>query len=72
MLDNKDGRFTPNGINSIMWINSKVKLELGIETSMEILLYNSAGIFCVGNLPQVTSTPSEKNMSIQLYDKFYA
>lgn len=69
MLDNKDGRFTPNGINSIMWINSKVKLELGIETSMGDIIYNSAGIFCVGN-PQVTSTPSEKNMSIQLYDKF--
>lgn len=68
-LDNSDGRFTPNGLNGIMWMNTKLKLELGVELSNGDIIYNSAGIFCVGN-PQAQRQAAQRTISIQCYDKF--
>lgn len=68
-LDNSDGRFTPNGMNGIMWVNTKLKLELGIELSNGDIIYNSAGIFYVGN-PQAQRESAQRTIAIQCYDKF--
>ena len=63
-----DGRFTPS-IQGLIWINTKFKLELGIETSNGDKIYKSAGIFVIAN-PNSIHNNGEKNINIQCYDKF--
>lgn len=68
-LDNSSGIFTPNGINSDIWVNSKFKLELGIETPNGDIVWNSAGIFVIGT-PQAMRQNAQHTIDIQCYDKF--
>ena len=68
-LDNSSGIFTPNGINSDIWVNSKFKLELGMETSSGDIVWNSAGIFVIGT-PQAMRQNAQHTIDIQCYDKF--
>lgn len=68
-LNNQSGIFTPTGINSKIWINTKFKLELGMEMSNGDIVWNSAGIFVVGT-PQATRKNAQETIDIQCYDKF--
>ena len=68
-LDNSNGIFTPNGINSDIWVNSKFKLELGMETPSGDIVWNSAGIFVIGT-PQAMRQNAQHTIDIQCYDKF--
>ena len=68
-LDNSSGIFTPTGINSAIWVNTKFKLELGMETSSGDIIWNSAGIFVIGN-PQAIREGAQTTIDIQCYDKF--
>ena len=68
-LDNSTGIFTPTGINSDIWVNTKFKLELGMETSTGDIIWNSAGIFVIGT-PQAIRQNAQETIDIQCYDKF--
>lgn len=68
-LDNTDGRFTPNGLRGILWLDSKFKLELGMEFDNGDIVWNSAGIFVVGQ-PNATRQQGQKTIDVQCYDKF--
>lgn len=68
-LDNSDGQFTPMDANGKIWINTKFKLELGIELESGDVVWNSAGIFVIGN-PSVIRDGGQKSIDIQCYDKF--
>ena len=68
-LDNSDGVFTPTGINSLIWVNTKFKLELGLETSTGDIVWNSAGVFVIGT-PQAIRQNAQMTIDIQCYDKF--
>ena len=68
-LDNSKGTFTPTGINSLIWVNTKFKLELGLETSTGDIVWNSAGIFVIGT-PQAIRQNAQMTIDIQCYDKF--
>jgi len=68
-LDNTTGKFTPNGIQGVLWLDSKFKLELGMEFSNGDIVWNSAGIFVVGQ-PNATRQRGEKIVEVQCYDKF--
>lgn len=68
-LDNSTGKFTPNGIQGMLWLDSKFKLELGMEFSNGDIVWNSAGIFVVGQ-PNATRQGGEKIVDVQCYDKF--
>lgn len=68
-LNNQSGIFTPTGINSKIWINTKFKLELGMEMLNGDIVWNSAGIFVVGT-PQATRKNAQETIDIQCYDKF--
>lgn len=68
-LYNDNGMFTPNAINGLIWINTKIKLELGIQLLNGDVIYNSAGIFVLGN-PQSIRQDARKTISFQCYDKF--
>lgn len=67
-LDNTSRRFTPSGF-STLWIDTKFKLELGMEFANGDIVWNSAGIFVVGS-PNASRQQSEKIINIQCYDKF--
>lgn len=67
-LDNSSGIFTPNGIEGLIWINTKFKVELGLIYGNDIV-YNSAGIFVIGD-PNLTRESAQNTMSLQCYDKF--
>lgn len=68
-LDNSNGQFTPMDANGKIWINTKFKLELGIELESGDVVWNSAGIFVIGN-PSVIRDGGQKTIDIQCYDKF--
>ena len=68
-LNNIDGQFTPLNMNSKIWVNTKFKLELGMEFENGDIVWNSAGIFVVGN-PNAIRRDGETTISIQCYDKF--
>lgn len=68
-LDNSSGVFTPTGINSDIWVNTKFKLELGMETSIGDIIWNNAGIFVIGT-PQAMRQNAQETIDIQCYDKF--
>lgn len=68
-LDNSSGIFTPNGINSEIWVNTKFKLELGMEFSNGDIVWNNAGIFVIGT-PQAIRQNAQETIDIQCYDKF--
>jgi hypothetical protein len=68
-LDNTSGIFTPNGIEGLIWINSKFKVEFGIEDANGDIIYNSVGIFVIGN-PNLAREGAQNTMSLQCYDKF--
>ena len=68
-LDNSDGKFTPDGLNGKVWLNTKFKLELGLEMPSGDIIFNSAGIFVVGD-PNASRQSSQKTIDIQCYDKF--
>lgn len=67
-LKNIDGKWTPNPNNNLLWIGSKFKLELGIKINDDIY-WNANGVFVVSD-PTVTHNGSDKQVSIQCYDKF--
>jgi hypothetical protein len=68
-LDNTSGKFIPNGIMGVIWINTKIKVELGFTMPSGDIVYNPAGVFVVSD-PSATRDGVEKTISIQLYDKF--
>lgn len=68
ILNNIDGLFTPN-VMGLLWVNTKFKLELGIELSNGDIIYNPAGIFVLGN-PNTVRQAAQRTISIQCYDKF--
>jgi hypothetical protein len=68
-LDNSSGRFTPSGIQGVLWLDSKFKLELGMEFSNGDVVWNTAGIFVTGQ-PTATRDDGEKTIEVQCYDKF--
>lgn len=68
-LDNTTGKFTPNGLQGTLWLDSKFKLELGMEFSNGDIVWNSAGIFVVGQ-PNATRQQATKTVDVQCYDKF--
>jgi hypothetical protein len=68
-LNNENGVFTPNGINSKIWVNTKFQLDLGMEMANGDVVWNSAGIFVIGT-PQITREDARKIIDIQCYDKF--
>lgn len=68
-LDNSNGQFTPMDANGKIWINTKFKLEIGIELGSGDIVWNSAGIFVIGN-PSVIRDSGQKTIDIQCYDKF--
>lgn len=68
-LNNESGVFTPNGINSKIWVNTKFQLDLGMEMANGDIVWNSAGIFVIGT-PQITREDARKIIDIQCYDKF--
>lgn len=68
-LNNYDGKFTPNGLQGILWLDSKFKLELGMEFANGDIVWNSAGIFVVGQ-PNATRQQANRTVDVQCYDKF--
>ena len=68
-LNNETGQFTPVDMNSKIWVNTKFKLELGMEFANGDMVWNSAGIFVVGN-PSAIRQGGQTTMDIQCYDKF--
>lgn len=68
-LNNESGVFTPDGINSKIWVNTKFQLDLGMEMANGDVVWNSAGIFVIGT-PQLTREDARKTIDIQCYDKF--
>lgn len=68
-LNNENGIFTPTGIDSKIWINTKFKLELGMEMANGDIVWNSAGIFVIGT-PQAMRQNAQETIDIQCYDKF--
>lgn len=68
-LDNHSGKFTPNGLQGVLWLDSKFKLELGMEFENGDIVWNSAGIFVVGQ-PNATRQQANKTVDVQCYDKF--
>lgn len=68
-LDNSDGKFTPNGLQGVLWLDSKFKLELGMEFDNGDIVWNSAGIFVVGQ-PNASRQQAQKIVDVQCYDKF--
>lgn len=67
-LKNTDGKWTPNSNSNYMWIGSKFKLDLGIEIEGTVH-WNPNGIFIVSD-PNITHNNSDKQISMQCYDKF--
>lgn len=67
-LNNSDGRFTPSPFG-LIWINTKIRLELGIELPNGDEVYHSAGIFVVSN-PNTVHLGAQRTVSFQCYDKF--
>jgi hypothetical protein len=67
-LNNTDGMFTPSSVG-LIWMNTKFKLELGLEMDNGDVVYDSAGIFVIGN-PNAARSGAEKTIDIQCYDKF--
>jgi len=68
-LKNDDGKWLPNDNNGGLWINSKFKLELGIENDEGYTYWQPNGVFVVAN-PSATNNGGEKLINIQCYDKF--
>lgn len=68
-LDNTTGKFTPNGLQGTLWLDSKFKLELGMEFDNGDIVWKSAGIFVVGQ-PNAIRQQATKTVDIQCYDKF--
>lgn len=68
-LNNESGIFTPSGADGYIWINTKFKLELGLELFNGDIVWNSAGIFVIGT-PQITRQNAQNIIDIQCYDKF--
>lgn len=68
-LNNFDGQFTPVDMNSKIWVNTKFKLELGMEFANGDVVWNSAGIFVIGN-PSAVRQGGQTTIDIQCYDKF--
>lgn len=68
-LNNTTGKFTPNGLQGTLWLDSKFKLELGMEFDNGDIVWESAGIFVVGQ-PNATRQQATKTVDVQCYDKF--
>lgn len=68
-LNNEDGKFLPNANNNELWINSKLKLQLGIKLLNGEEYYRDNGIFVLSD-PNATKGIAEKTISLQCYDKF--
>ena len=68
-LNNRSGKYTPSENSGYIWINTKFKLELGIEMFNGDIYYNSAGIFVIAN-PNAMRMSADNNISIQCNDKF--
>lgn len=66
-LINIDGKYTPS-INKI-WVDKKFKYDVGIELANGETVWFPKGIYIMGNI-DVTSGNSNKEVSIQLKDKF--
>ena len=67
-LANLDKQYLPSP-NSKMWINNRVRLKCGYKHgNNEKLMYNQ-GVYVLGN-PSILSAPSQKEVSLQLLDKY--
>lgn len=67
-LNNSDGRFTPSPFG-LIWINTKFRLELGMELPNGDEVYTPAGVFVISN-PNTAHIGAQRTVSFQCYDKF--
>lgn len=67
-LENIDGRYLPKESGNI-WINTKFRLDLGIEDKDGFVYWQENGIFVVSD-PTATHQGSDKKITFQCYDKF--
>lgn len=67
-LKNPDGKWTPNPNSNYLWVGSKFKLYLGMEFE-GITYWHPNGVFVVSD-PSVIHNGSDKQVSLQCYDKF--
>ena len=66
-LINKSGKYTPS-IDGI-WLDTRFRLEVGLEINANSVIWFPRGIYVMGDISQVNED-SNKNISIQLKDKF--
>lgn len=66
-LINQDGKYIPN-INGL-WVNTKFKLDVGIEITKNNVVWFPKGIYIMGNV-NLNVNQSDKYISIQLLDKY--
>lgn len=67
-LKNTDGKWTPNPNRNYLWVGSKFKLYLGLEDE-GTTYWHPNGVFVVSD-PSVIHYGSDKQVSLQCYDKF--
>lgn len=68
-LRNTDGKWTPDPNTNHLWVGSKFKLELGLMVNETDTYWSPNGVFVISD-PTVTHLNSDKQVSIQCYDKF--
>lgn len=66
-LINTDGRYTPS-VNGL-WINTKFRFDIGIQTVGTNVLWFPKGVFILGNV-DLSHDASNRTVSVQLLDKF--
>lgn len=66
-LINKDGKYTPS-INGL-WINTKFRFDIGIQTTNNDIVWFPRGIYIFGNVT-LTHDLSNKVVTVQLLDKY--
>ena len=66
-LINKDGKYTPS-VNGL-WVNTKFRFDIGLETSPNNIIWFPRGIYIMGNV-NLTHDVSNRQLSIQLLDKY--
>ena len=67
-FNNPDRIWNPSAIKGKLWVNSKFKLEIGIELEGEIY-YVDEGVYVCNN-PTLDNSTAMKQVSVQLHDKF--
>ena len=66
-LINTDKNYTPSIYG--VWINTRFKLDIGIQTTANNIIWFPRGVYIMGGV-DLTSNDSDKTVSIQLQDKY--